>query len=392
MRPAATVKVGDVVREVNSFLIALDRRPVVCWKGARMDIFISHSQLTRGGGAESYLLDLVGELCAQGDRVHLVLARRDPALVLPAGCTVEIVRAGWVPQKLRPWYLDWQFRKRIAARPGWASVSLARNSGHDMAINGGTHRGFLHAMQRTPSWGDRVQIAIERRAYATARRLVAHSRLVADELCADYGVAKAKIVVFYPAVDRERFRLTLRAQRNDFRARWKLPADKKLILFPSTGHERKGLPLVAEAMRLLPVDRYALVVAGRPAPKLAERVDVVSLGFVDAIEQVYAACDLTVMPSHYEPFGLVYVESALCGTPVIFGEKAGAAEVLPASLGSKLQCRTPEALAELIAQRCDTGEVGAATEIAVPTMAGHVEMFRRVLVDAMRSKGGARCP
>jgi glycosyltransferase involved in cell wall biosynthesis len=135
-------------------------------------------------------------------------------------------------------------------------------------------------------------------------------------------------------------------------------------------------------MRRLPASRYALVVAGRAAPKLAEGLEVVSLGFVDAMEQVYAACDLTVLPSHYEPFGLVYVESALCGTPVIFGEKSGAGEVLPVALGACLRPRTPEALAELIATRCEAAAGGANSEIAVPTMAGHIEAFRGVLSEA----------
>jgi glycosyltransferase involved in cell wall biosynthesis len=122
-----------------------------------------------------------------------------------------------------------------------------------------------------------------------------------------------------------------------------------------------------------------LVVAGRTAPKQAEGIEVISLGFVDVLEQVFAACDLTVLPSIYEPFGLVYVESALCGTPVIFGEKAGAGEVLPAELGACLKTRTPEALAELIAARCEPVVTGLNSKIAVPTMAEHVAAFKRVL-------------
>jgi glycosyltransferase involved in cell wall biosynthesis len=344
-----------------------------------MNIVITHTNLTRGGGAETYLLNLVHGFCAAGDRVHLVLTKRDESLALPAECSVEMVRAGWVPQKLRPRYLDRQFGKRIAARPEWASVSLSRNSGHDVAICGGTHRGFLRAMEKRPSWGDRVQIAVEQRAYATAGRIVAHARLVADEIRDDYKISPEKISVVYPAVDRTRFRSELRAQRDQWRAHWKLPTDKTLVLFPSTGHERKGLPLVVEAMRRLPAGRYALVVVGRAAPKITDGVDVISLGFVDAIEQVFAACDLTVMPSHYEPFGLVYVESALCGTPVICGEKAGAAEVLPPPLGCKLTERSPELLAELIAKSVGQNVISSVSEIAVPTMSEHVAAFKRVL-------------
>jgi len=378
-------RIGQGRDAVKPFLIASAGLAAVCWRPVfPMDILITHTNLTRGGGAESYLLNLVHGFCAKGDRVHLVVAKRDPALALPTACTVERVRAGWVPQKLRSWYLDRKFRQRLAAYPDWASVSLARNSGHDVAINGGTHLGFLRAMQRQSSWGDRVQIAVERRAYAGSGRIVAHSQLVAAELRADYGVADSKIAVIHPPVDRERFRFELHGRRNEFRARWKLPLDRKLILFPSTGHERKGLPLVAEAMRLLPKGRYALVVAGRAAPKLTEGIEVISLGFVDALEEVYAACDLTVLPSIYEPFGLVYAESALCGTPVIFGEKAGAGEVLPDALGVCLRTRTPEALAELIVARCEASAVEAGHEIAVPTITQHIEAFRRLLSEARK--------
>jgi len=92
------------------------------------------------------------------------------------------------------------------------------------------------------------------------------------------------------------------------------------------------------------------------------------------------------MPSHYEPFGLVYVESALCGTPVIFGENAGAAEVLPPPMGIKLTRRSPELLAELIVKSVGQIACGDAEEIAVPTMHEHVAAFKRVLELARQSR------
>ena len=44
----------------------------------------------------------------------------------------------------------------------------------------------------------------------------------------------------------------------------------------------------------------------------------------------YRAVDFTVMASRYEPFGLVGVESLLCGTPVLCAQGVGCAEVLRA--------------------------------------------------------------
>jgi len=384
-----STNVGESVYAVKSFLVASGELAAVCWRSVySMDILITHTTLARRGGAETYLLNLVDGFCAAGNRVHLVVGKSGGVQSLPKGCTVESVRAGWVPQKLRPWYLDRQFRRRLAARPGFASFSLARNSGHDVITNAGTHCGFIRAMQRQPSWSDRVQIAVEKKAYREARRVVAWARLIADELRGDYGVDEEKMSVIYPPIDRIRFNTRLRTRQAEFRAHWKLPANKKLILFPSTGHERKGLPLVVDAMRRLPVDRYALVVAGRAAPEMSNGVDVISTGFVDAMEHVYAACDLTVMPSLYEPFGLVYVESALCGTPVIFGESAGAAEVLPPDWGSCLQNRSPEVLAEMIRARCESSASPSIVAVPASTMAEHVEALTRVLCEARQ---GQRC-
>ena len=37
----------------------------------------------------------------------------------------------------------------------------------------------------------------------------------------------------------------------------------------------------------------------------------------------YAAADICVVPSHYEPFGLVAIESMACGTPVVASDVGG---------------------------------------------------------------------
>jgi glycogen synthase len=88
------------------------------------------------------------------------------------------------------------------------------------------------------------------------------------------------------------------------------------------------------------------------------------------------------MPSLYEPFGLVYVESALCGTPVIFGESAGAAEVLPPEWGLCLHNRSPEVLAEMIRSRCESSASFKLVAVPAPTMAEHVEALKHVLTEA----------
>lgn len=57
---------------------------------------------------------------------------------------------------------------------------------------------------------------------------------------------------------------------------------------------------------------------------------VVSHHWEDAeLARAYSACDLTMLPSLGEGFGYPIVESLACGTPVLHGDYAGGAELIP---------------------------------------------------------------
>ena len=93
-----------------------------------------------------------------------------------------------------------------------------------------------------------------------------------------------------------------------------------MLLFPSSSHERKGLPLIEAALRDsgLPV---VVAVAGRPPAQTSAQLRYI--GYAKNIEDAYRAADFTVLASKYEPFGLVGIESVMCGTPVIFPTSVG---------------------------------------------------------------------
>ena len=60
------------------------------------------------------------------------------------------------------------------------------------------------------------------------------------------------------------------------------------------------------------------MVAGRPIDETGPNIHY--LGYRSDIEDVYRAVDFTILASTYEPFGLVGVESVLCGTPVLVAD------------------------------------------------------------------------
>jgi len=124
-------------------------------------------------------------------------------------------------------------------------------------------------------------------------------------------------------VDTRRFHPVSAEQRRALRRALGLPPDRLVFLLASTGHARKGLDLLVRALGHS-TEPVLLVVAGRPVEVRAPNLR--WLGYRSDIEDVYRAVDCTVMASRFEPFGLVGVESVLCGTPLVGARGMGCLE------------------------------------------------------------------
>ena len=159
----------------------------------------------RGGGMESYTFDLVRGLRARGAEIAVYAAQADPAV--PEYNQVEIHRINQqiIPKKLRPYFFT---RQLVHARRGRNVPLIACNpSDHaDIFVCGGTHLGYLHNMGERPGLLDRLTIRRNRSNYATAKSIMAHSRLMQRELTGLYGVPPEKIRVIHPPADTARFR------------------------------------------------------------------------------------------------------------------------------------------------------------------------------------------
>lgn len=293
-----------------------------------MNVGISCHALKFGGGMERYAMDLVDGLNALGVRPTVFAKVFDEQL--PQYGRVDPVRIdlGWLPGKLR----DHAFAALLKRRPERARVTTLiacnRILDADIAVCGGTHPGFLRAMGRAPRFFDRRMIGLERRYLQAARVVVAHSRLMEAELLEFFGLPREKIRVIYPPVAADRFQPVDAESRAALRRALGMPEDRVVFAFPSSSHERKGFPLLRAFFERteLPV---TLAVAGRPVPTGLRNI--AYLGFRKDIERVYQAADFAVLASPYEPFGLVGVESVLCGTPVLLARNIGCSEVIDAA-------------------------------------------------------------
>jgi glycosyltransferase involved in cell wall biosynthesis len=291
-----------------------------------MKIGLSANALGHGGGMERYARDLVSGLAARGIAPDVFTRRLDASLPESRLAALHVISTSLLPAKLRDHWFAWRLRE--ARRRAGIDVMIACNrvDSADISVCGGTHLGFLRTAGRSPKLADRWQIALERRYYANAKVIVAHSKLMGDELQELYGVPESKICVLYPPVDSARFAPADGARRRALREKYGFRDGDIVLLFPSGSHERKGLPAIERALEgtSLPV---VLAVAGR-APGRQTSARIRWLGFIREIEECYQAADFTILASRYEPFGMVGVETVMCGTPAILSSRVGALEVI----------------------------------------------------------------
>jgi glycosyltransferase involved in cell wall biosynthesis len=269
---------------------------------------------------ERYALVVSATLRQLGLRVVFHTREVNEAVAASIGVEVRNVTINRFPRKLR----DFRFFRQINRSIGQAvgrQIALSRVRAKDVMVCGGTHLGYLHHARKVVGPFDLLQIWMEREAYRYARVVVSHSDLCRRDLEHWYRVPGQKITTLYPPVDSQLTPARDAAERVASRRKLALPLDKVVMLFPSTGHRRKGLNPICHALEALP-DKVVLAVAGKP-PSGRNWPFVRYLGYIENMAVAYHAADYTVLGSYYEPFGLVGPESLLCGTRLVFDENIG---------------------------------------------------------------------
>ena len=150
------------------------------------------------------------------------------------------------------------------------------------------------------------------------------------------------------------------AELKRLRAEFAAPDEKLVLLIGRLVYE-KGFQLALEAMpRVIeeaPGTRFLVAGSGTHEAELHRQAEELGLmehgtflGWIgdDVLHSLYRIADLTVVPSIYEPFGLVALEAMASGCPCIVADTGGLREVVPhEEAGLRFRAHDPEALAEV---------------------------------------------
>ncbi len=321
--------------------------------------FLVMPQLTEvvGQGGEAFGISApgpwVGELEAAGIR-HLPLpsSTRGVSVASDLRAALELWRL------LRRHRLDVLHTHN--PKPGVYGRILGRLAGVPIVVN------TVHGLYATEDdhWIKRLVVYL---LEAIASRF-SHAELVQNvedlDLLARYRIAgRRKLALLGNGVDLARFDPAAVSPdaRRRVRAELGVTPDQVLVGIVARLVAEKGYPELFEAMAALP-DRFVLAAAGPDDPTKADALPremvesaaaagVRFLGMRTDVEELYAAFDLFVLPSHREGFPRSAMEAAAMGLPIVAADIRGCRQVVDdEETGLLVPVRDPDRLAAALAR------------------------------------------
>ena len=227
------------------------------------------------------------------------------------------------------WWIKRRQREAVVV-----SVGAGVFYGKSVAIVGSSHRSALRNLvssgYRWVRWRPMslLTLACEIVSLRCARLVVAPSVRVQRELLLDYGV---RSVVVPHGVDLNVFHGDERIRDEESRDDSRMRHEKVVLLFVANECVRKGWRLLESVLCLLP-SHYCCAIVGRCTPAvpdaLAGRVQVLGVRTRSDVAAIMRTAHCLVVPSLYEPFGLVVPEAMACGLPVVVSACVGAADLV----------------------------------------------------------------
>ncbi len=185
-------------------------------------------------------------------------------------------------------------------------------------------------------WGHRI--------LNDAAKLIAVTPMEAEQY-KSMGISEDKIEIVPNGIDLSEFENL--PPRGEFRKKWGINDNQKMILYLGRIHKVKGLDLLAEAFAGLSkeLDNARLVVVGpddgylRALEELIQELKiegkVVFTGPLYGTDKLgaYVDADVFVNLRADEIFGIVFLEACACGTPVICSTGCGLADIIDGQVG-----------------------------------------------------------
>ncbi|WP_229399958.1 glycosyltransferase family 4 protein [Micromonospora okii] len=376
------------------------------------------------GGLGRHVHALSVALAAAGHEVTVVTRHADGAPLEEYADGVRILRAAEDPvtfplatSSLLAWTMAFNHTLTRAALRATESASYDVIHAHDWlvahtaitlaehldlplvttvhATEAGRHQGWL------PEEMNRTIHGVEHWLAGGSTRVIACSGYMREQITRLFDVPSGRVDVVPNGVDDRAWHARPRAVAS---ARARFAADGPLVGYAGRLVYEKGVQhLLAGLPRLRERHPGLRVVIAGDGPYRGELVEqahrlrlgdtVRFAGFLDAAQlpAVLAATDATVVPSLYEPFGMVALEAAAAGAPLAVASTGGLAEIVePGVTGVTFPHSDPDALAGAVGRLLGDEVFARRVARRARTMVGERYGWATIAAHTARSYAAAR--
>jgi glycogen(starch) synthase len=172
-----------------------------------------------------------------------------------------------------------------------------------------------------------------------ANRVIVCSESMKNEICDHFNLPQDKVDVIPNAIDATKYQIPV--DREAVRQRYGVGCDEKLVLCVGRLVPQKGIEYFIQAIPLIakryPEAKFVIVGEGWSRDILEEEAQasghnkkIKFTGFASDLEviELMTSADVLVVPSIYEPFGIVALEGMATGVPVVASNVGGLSEVI----------------------------------------------------------------
>lgn len=175
---------------------------------------------------------------------------------------------------------------------------------------------------------------LEKRTFQNAKKIIANSNMIKQEIIDIYNIDSSKIDVVYNGVPLKE-KVYFQDLKNEFNIK-----DEKVILYIGSGFKRKGVKEALDIVSKLD-SNYKFIIVGKEkkinfyknyAKQLKIEDKVIFTGARDDVNKFYSMSDIFLFPTKYEPFSNVVLEAMMYENVVVTTRQNGAHEILDEEL------------------------------------------------------------
>ncbi|TLD89099.1 glycosyltransferase family 4 protein [Helicobacter sp. MIT 05-5294] len=257
----------------------------------------------------------------------------------------RVILPSFFPAFSRFLFFLFSYEKHYRQNPNAIYFSLERVLHCDIYRAGdGIHKQWLEIKAKGNVWlkfksyfnpMNPIYTFVESRLFANAKIIITNSKMIRDSLIERFGIPPQKIRVIYNGISLPN-PLDKTAAKANLCQKFPILAHKTLVLFVGSGYARKGVKESLLMLSRISNKNWHFLIVGKEkhqkhyenlAKELGILESVLFLGAQTEVSPFYAASDIFLFPTTYEPCSNATLEAASFGNAIITTKQNGAGEL-----------------------------------------------------------------